>query len=115
MKDEATIYTYSRRYKKCKLRSNLLFLYRERSGDGRRGMKRKKAEVLRGMMAASQSDVWTCRVDGVVVEVSGWRRVERPTRAFVHFSCSVALSVDLKCQMLMSACRVELRLPQVIR
>lgn len=78
-------------------------------------MKRKKAEVLRGMMAASQSNVWTCRVDGVVVGVSGWCRVERPTRVFVHFTCSVALSVDLKCQMLMSACRVELRLPQVIR
>lgn len=66
-------------------------------------------------MAASQTNVWICRVDGVVVGVSGWRRVERPTRAFVHFSCSVALSVDSKCQMLMSACRVELRLLQVIR
>lgn len=53
-------------------------------------MKRIKADVLRGMMAASQSDVWTCRVEGVVVGVSGWRRVERPTRVFVHFSCSVA-------------------------
>lgn len=35
-------------------------------------MKRKKAEVLRGMMAASKGDVWICRVVGVVVGVCGW-------------------------------------------
>ena len=35
-------------------------------------MKRKKAEVLRGMMAASQSNVWICRVAGVVVGACGW-------------------------------------------
>ena len=35
-------------------------------------MKRKKAEVLRGMMAASKGNVWICRVEGVVVGVCGW-------------------------------------------
>ena len=33
-----------------------------------------------GLMAASQSDVWTCRVEGVVVGVSGWRRVGEPVK-----------------------------------
>ena len=35
-------------------------------------MKRKKAEVLRGMTAVSQSNVWICRVVGVVVGACGW-------------------------------------------